>query len=164
MSGIKELAVQMSSEYYETGGMTDAVSEATTYLESLLQYGNVDFGGRHIFAGASYDSEAFDSTGAYLGDTIQPEIPVGEGLAVAGGFDGSSALQGTTDIFQVVNDLITALGSNDADAVAGLLGDIDDAQSQLITAQGEVGAQMLKADDALELAESLKMELGAFLG
>jgi flagellar hook-associated protein 3 FlgL len=159
MASVKELAVQMSSDYYEVQGMSDSATEATAHLESLIQLGNTSLAGRYVFAGASYDSEAYDDTGTYQGDNLEPEIPVGDGWEVLGGFDGSRLLQGTTDIFQVVNDLVTALGSGDSDNVADLLDDIDAATDQLIAAQTEIGAEMLKVEDALELSSSLAVEL-----
>ena len=78
MATVKELATQMSSDHYEAWGMTDAVEQATSALESMLAYANTNLAGRHVFAGASYDSQAFDATGVYQGDTIEPEIPVGD--------------------------------------------------------------------------------------
>jgi flagellar hook-associated protein 3 FlgL len=153
----------MFSDHYEAWGMTDAVEQATSALESMLAYANTNLAGRHVFAGASYDSQAFDDTGVYQGDTIEPEIPVGDDNSVLGGFDGSRMLQGTTDVFKVVNDLITALGSGDSDNVVDLLDDIDDAQDQLISAQAEVGAEMLKVEDAAELASSLSSNLSQTL-
>ena len=77
MASVKELAMQMSSDYYEVHGMTEAVNEVSGQLESLVELGNANLGGRYVFAGASYDGQAYDDSGNYEGDTDEPEIPVG---------------------------------------------------------------------------------------
>ena len=96
-------------EQFSTTQRVDAAITAEAIFERALEHANAQFGERYIFAGESYDAEAYDATGAYQGDTGVPEVPVAEGLDAAAGFDGSDLLQGTGDIIAAFSNLVTNL-------------------------------------------------------
>jgi flagellar hook-associated protein 3 FlgL len=151
------LAVQLSNDSYGPSDRTNAVVSAQRLLERALASANTSFAGRSIFAGEAWDGPAYDATGAYLGDTGAPEIPVGEGLAVRSGFDGSDLLQGGGDVVVAFSNLVANLATGDADIVRSSLDDIDGAIAQLAEARTIVGNEMLNAGDAIELSESLEL-------
>ena len=155
----RELAVQMSSEQFSTTQRVDAAITAEAIFERALEHANAQFGERYIFAGESYDAEAYDATGAYQGDTGVPEVPVAEGLDAAAGFDGSDLLQGTGDIIAAFSNLVTNLTTGVSDNVRASLDDIDAAIDQLTEAQAVVGGEMLTVLDAMDLATALDAEL-----
>ena len=61
--------------------------------------------GRYLFAGTAYDGEAFDDTGAYLGNTDEPETKIGANATLRTGWDGSQVFQGAVDVFSILEDL-----------------------------------------------------------
>jgi flagellar hook-associated protein 3 FlgL len=156
------LAVQMSSESFNTDQRIDAAVTAQAFLESALEAGNAQFGDRYIFAGTSYDSEAYDTAGTYQGDTGTPEVRVAEGLSVSSGFDGSALLQGATgDIIAAFTNLVANLTTGSSTSVQSSLDEIEDAVDQLTEAQAVVGGEMRLGMDAMDLAASLDLELSA---
>lgn len=158
MSDARELAIQMSSETYGTDERIDAGNSASGFFDRLLQQLNSNLDGRYIFAGQSYDAEAYDpTTGAYLGDTASPETQVTENNTVAVGWDGSSLLQGTGDVVAAITNLQAALATGVAANVRATINDIDGAIDQLAEARTVVGADMQKAEDAMALSENLRV-------
>ena len=155
----RELAVQMASENYDGDDRTNAAVEVNNLLEDAIQMGNIQFDGRYVFAGGAYDGEAYDSTGAYTGSTAEPTTLVSDSIEVATGFDGSDILQGTTDIYDAMNTLLTELQNNDPSAVATSIGDIDAAIDQLSSALTRIGIEWQTAEDAGVMAESMSTNL-----
>lgn len=151
------LAVQLSNESYNAADRTGAVVSAQRMLEQALAAANTSFAGRSIFAGEAWDGPAYDAAGNYLGDAGAPEIPVGEGISVRSGFDGSDLLQGGGDVVAAFANLVANLATGDADIVRTSLDDIDGAIAQLAEARTVVGNEMLNAGDAIELSESLEL-------
>jgi flagellar hook-associated protein 3 FlgL len=155
----RELAVQMASETYDTEDRALAALEVQGLLEDIVQMANIEFDGRFLFAGTTYDSEAYDSTGTYLGSNNTTFTMVSDRLDVLTGFDGSDIFQGTTDIFAVMTSLITELNNDDPDAISVIVGDVDDAISQVSHALTRIGVEWASAEDAQELAGTLSVTL-----
>ncbi len=167
ISRATELATQFSSETYTSEDRADAAAEAEAILSQLVGLANTEVGGRYIFAGTAYDSAAFDDDGNYLGSSDTPSTMVGSDQEVATGFDGSELLQGDVDIFATVSalaDLLADTSNADAaDDIAALLGDFSDCTDQLSGARYDVAVEFNKAEDAMQLAESMETTLATSL-
>ena len=155
----RELSVQMASETYDGNDRANAAIEVNNILQDAIQMGNIEFDGRYLFAGAAYDSKAYDSTGSYIGSASEPYTLVSDAIEVATGFDGSDILQGTTDIYAALNDLITHLNNNDPAAIGNALGDIDASIDQLSTGLTRIGIEWQTAEDANILAANMSVTL-----
>ena len=156
ITSARALATQYASETYSEEDRAAGADEAQAILDELVSLANTDLAGRHIFAGTSYDSEPFDSTGGYLGDSGEPTTRISSSQEVAMGFDGSALLQGDTDIFAAVSDLVTALTDNDTDAITAAMGELEDAGGQITSARTEVASGYNMAEDAVELASNME--------
>lgn len=160
LADARELTVQMSSETYSDQVRVDSVNSANGFFDRLLQQLNANLDGRYLFAGQAYDAEAYDpTTGAYLGDNANPSTQVTENLTVDVGWDGSALLQGTGDVVAAITNLQAALTTGVAGNVRAVLDDIDVAIDQLAQARTVVGADMQQAEDAMTLAENLRVNL-----
>lgn len=163
ISEARELAVQMSSETYNADSRTNSQSDATALFERAVQLGNSNLGGRYLFAGEAYDSEAFDgTTGAYLGDTGEPEVAIADGnVNVLTGFDGSNLLQGSGDVFTAIQSLETALGTGSATNVQATIDELDAAIEQIAVARTVLGGEMQRAEDGRDMAQNMTIALAA---
>jgi|GEM_PF-953942 len=161
LSEARELAVQMSSETYNADTRITSQDDATTLFDRAMVLANTNLGGRYIFAGEAYDSEAYDiTTGAYLGDTGEPEVAVADNnQTVLTGFDGSNLLQGGGDIITALQDLETALGTGDATQVRNSIDGIEAAIDQLAVARTVVGGEMQRAEDGRLMAQNMTIAL-----
>lgn len=160
LSDARELTVQMASEVLSDAQRVNAGGSAQGLFDRMLQQLNSNLDGRHIFGGTSYDAEAYDSvTGAYLGDTDQPETQITEAKAVATGWDGSDLLQGTGDVVAAMDNLRIALATGNAANVRAVLDDLDSAIDQVAEARTVIGSDMQRAEDAMALSESMNLAL-----
>jgi len=155
----RELAIQLSNETYNNQNRLDGAQTAQALMDQLVQLGNSEVNGRYLFAGFAYDQPAYDSLGAYLGDVGDPAVEVARGVSAATSFDGSALLQGTTDVFAAVSSLVTALNTGNAANVAATITTLEDSVAQIGSAFVTVGYEANKADDAISLAQTLKLAL-----
>jgi flagellar hook-associated protein 3 FlgL len=155
ISSARQLATQYASETYNTADRAAGAEEVQAIKDQLIALANTDLAGRHIFAGNAYDSAAYDATGAYLGDSDAPTALAGTNQEVATGFAGDDLLQGDTDIFAAIDDLIAALTADDTDAIAASIDTLEAAGEQLSSARTEVAAQFDIADDALVVSQNM---------
>ena len=155
----RELAVQFVNETYNADQRAEAANVTDSLFGRALSSANVRFNERYIFAGTAYDGAAFGDDGTYLGSTDHPETVVGDGLTVKTGFDGSDVLTGSSDMFDALENLKSALNADDTAAIASSLDDIDAALTDLEKARVEVGGEMRRSLDASDLASNLEVEL-----
>jgi flagellar hook-associated protein 3 FlgL len=156
LTSARELATQYANETYSADDRVSGAEQVQSIQEQLVDLANTELAGRHIFAGNAYDSAAYDASGAYLGDTDAPAVLTGSNQEVATGFVGSDLLQGDTDIFAAIDDLIAALTADDTDAIAASIDTLAAAGEQISTARGEVAAQFDIADDALMVSGNMQ--------
>ena len=159
LSEARELAVQFANEHYNADQRSEASSVSDSLREKSISLANTQFDDRYVFAGTAYDDVAFDSTGTYQGSTDEPETIVGRGLTVRTGFDGSDLLTGSSDMFTALEDLSTALNSNDTAAITSAIDEIDAALSDIELSMVNLGAEMGRAEDAIELSANMKVQL-----
>ena len=159
-----ELAVGMANANYSATDRAAAGIEIESLREELIRLSNTELGDRFIFAGDAYSDAAFDTTGTYLGSTGTPEILIGDDVYVQSGWDGSEVFQGNVDVFAVLDDLATALNSNDDAQVFALIDDVELGVEQMIEGRQSIGWAYAKTEDYLVLAEKMQAELTQNLG
>lgn len=106
---------------------------------------NTSFQGNSLFSGGKVDQPAYAMVGGvwtYQGDTNLVQIEVDRVRTVTIGFNGQSIAQGSdaTDIFTSIDQLITAVTSNDDAGMATGLDALTRAFDRANQAQGRLGA------------------------
>lgn len=149
-----EMGVQAASETLG-GDERQAIGEVVANVrEQLISQANTRLGDRYLFSGQAYEGEAFDATGTYQGSNDLPEVLVGPDRWIQAGFDGSEVFQGGVDVFQVLDDLATAMAADDPDAVQNLLDDAEAAVGQVVESRQRLGYLTDQVEDALAVAEN----------
>lgn len=100
---------------------TAFAQEIGNIRQQVLGLANSKYGANYLFAGHRSDTAPFDLTPpyAYNGDTGSHQVMVGEGITVAIDADGSQMfIDGADNLFQVLDDLETALSADPYDPVA----------------------------------------------
>lgn len=95
--------------------------EIANLRQQLVGLANSKYHGNYLFAGHRTDTAPFDSTFpyAYNGDDGSHQLMVGEGVAVTLDADGSQIfIDGTDNLFAVLDDLETALSADPYDPAA----------------------------------------------
>ncbi|WHZ14738.1 MAG: Flagellar hook-associated protein FlgL [Nitrospira sp.] len=157
---VRELTIQGSSDTTSAEGRRTIAKEVRQLQRQLVQLGNTEVAGQAIFAGTKTDVNPFTITSgdtvAYQGNNESQSIAVGENQTVQILVPGSSIFTGSsTNIFDSLRDLLTALESNDRNGIQAGLGNLDLATAQISDAQGTVGAlanRLQVTHDALDTA------------
>ena len=155
----KMLSVQMNNETFNADDRSDVVTELEGLKEQVRQLANSEFNGRYVFAGAAFDTEAFDASYAYQGSTSDFSISVSDSSSVDVGFDGSDVFQGSADVFVAFDDFITGLNTNNTALISDSIGDFEEVYDQLTNYLSRVGGNSRIADDMSEVAASLELSL-----
>ncbi|WHZ21650.1 MAG: Flagellar hook-associated protein FlgL [Nitrospira sp.] len=157
---VRELTVQASSDTTSAEGRSTIAKEVRQLQRQLVQLGNTEVAGQSIFAGTKTDVTPFTITSgdtvAYQGNNETQSIAVGDNQTVQILVPGSSIFTGSsTNIFNSLRDLLTALEGNDRNGIQTGLGNLDLATTQISDAQGTVGAlanRLQVTHDALDTA------------
>ncbi|MBX3237210.1 MAG: flagellar hook-associated protein FlgL [Nitrospiraceae bacterium] len=157
---IRELTIQGASDTTSAQGRVSIAQEVRQLDRQLMQVANTEVGGQSIFAGTKTDVRPYSittgDTVAYAGNSETQSIAVSENQTVQILIPGNTVFSGaTTNVFNTVRDLLTALESNDRTGVQTQLGNLDLATSQLNDAQGTIGGvgnRLQVTKDALDTA------------
>ncbi|MCU0673508.1 MAG: flagellar hook-associated protein FlgL [Myxococcota bacterium] len=147
----QELAVQASSDTVSADERASIAAEIREIRASVLASANEEVGGRRLFGGHVDDAPPFDATGAYVGGATAPELEVAPGRRVAVGLPGDQIFSGPTDVLAVLDDLATALETNDEAGVRAGVEGTRAAHAQVVEARSVLGAR----SDALETASAV---------
>ncbi len=148
----RELAVQGASDENDAQARADIALEIRSMFDQLVSLGNLDVGGRHVFAGFLSDQPAFASDGSYNGDSNELEIRVSPGLQVKATVAGDRVFGGAgggVDIFSVLDGLATALETDDTVNIQNSLDGLDAGLSQINSERALAGSRL----DSVQLAK-----------
>lgn len=131
-----------------------AAQELRGIRAALLDNLNTTFHGAYIFAGVSSTTRPFTeatpggTVNTYAGSTTEMEVDIGDGRSAKIGFDGNSIAQGSAGqhVFDVLDDLITAVLAGDDDAITLGRQDLEEAFNRAISAQTVLGNDMQEID------------------
>ena len=88
--------------------------------QSILANANTSYEGYAIFGGTSGATDAFSSSGAYLGNSTVPTRTVGPGTQLPAGVGGDSVFgSGTSGLFGIINQTVADLQAGNTSAVLG---------------------------------------------
>lgn len=121
--------------------------------EQVLQLANSKINGNYAFAGDLTDAPPFNAAGVYAGDGGTKDYIIGDGLQVNIGSDGSQIFQGASDVFQVLNDLETALNADDTTGIAAQLPLLEDVVQQLNTTRAVNAGQYKRLEATMNFNE-----------
>ncbi len=141
---IRELTIQASSDTTSAQGRTAIAQEVRQLHRQLVHLANTEVAGQAIFAGTKTDVRPFAVTSgdtvAYSGNSETQSIAVSENQTVQILVPGSSIFTGSsTNIFDSVRDLLTALEGNNRTGIEAAIGNLDLATAQISDAQGTIG-------------------------
>jgi flagellar hook-associated protein 3 FlgL len=121
------------------GAIADEIDEIK---KTLVGEANTSYMGRPVFGGTTSNTVAYDANGVYQGDTGQTTRTVGPNSKVRIETTGPEAFgNGNTQLFKVLDDISTALRSNDSSALNDGLSNLDSAHDLLKSTLSDVGAR-----------------------
>ncbi|MDQ6733765.1 MAG: flagellar hook-associated protein FlgL [Nitrospirota bacterium] len=145
LSRIKELAVGARSDTNTANDRNVIAKEVRSLHRELLQLSNTEINGQRIFAGTKTDADPFvlgsGDTVTYAGNSETQSIAVGNNQTIQVTLPGDQVFTGpTTNVFNSVQNLLTALEANNGTGIETGIGNLDQAITQVANARGQVGA------------------------
>lgn len=165
----KKLVSSLASGTSDANTQQNAIQQLTLIKQQLVDLGNTQLDGVYIFGGGDIDQSPFH-TGAppyYRGDEVTLDIEIGQGMSETMNIVGSHVLApgeatthpyGTTDILDVIDDLITTITTNPTDTVALQAGaqNLYNGSVQLENAISTVATKLVRLDSAATMQKNIE--------
>ena len=113
--------------------MRDMLADQVVNIrDQVFQLANYQSNGNYIFAGDLTDTQPFEldtatGTYSYAGDNGTKDQFIGDGLQMSIEADGSAIFQGSADVFDTLNNLESALRTDDTSGINDQLSQLEDA-------------------------------------
>lgn len=166
-----ELTVQGASDSNSTQSRESIRQEIEQLRRYAIQVGNATHNGQYIFSGFGTNEPAFKERNGVVEYRVQPsaepqklerEIGPGQFIVInvtgdrlGGILDASGQPLRSDDLFDVLQDIATALGNNDQTTLNDSLGRLNKVLDNLLGIQAELGAKQR----TLELNEARTLDL-----
>lgn len=156
----RELVLMARNGASDPQARAAASAELRSIRQNLLQAANTSYLGRPIFAGNVAGTEAYDSTGTYIGDAGVVRRPVADGVDLQVNqtgpvvFGTTSATPMDGDLFQMIEAVATAIDAGDVAAMGTGLDRIESASTRIETTQVQLGARARQLEDVVARAAS----------
>jgi len=165
MVSAKEIAVAMESETISSVERETSAQEVAALLDSLITVANTHYNGIYLFAGTAVDTEPFDDTGTYQGNTTGRIVPLMGSDTMTISYTGDDIFrEPTADSIQALQDLYDALIADDTAAIESAMASIDAAHSHLVSMRGTYGAAYSRAEELTYASEEASAALNGFIG
>ncbi len=142
---------------------TSQASQVANIRQQILQFANSKHNGNYLFSGHQTDTAPFNSSGTYQGDSGSRDIVIGQGMTVSINADGSDIFQGSQDIFQVLDDLETAIQANDKPTIKTQLSNLQDVLEHINGIRAENAVQAKRMETAENHWSSFKVSMEEML-
>jgi len=168
----RELVLMASNDTLTADQRSAIANEMVGLRDELLQIANTKVGDRFLFSGSAILTKPFtidaDGNATYQGDSDQLVVALSNGERVAITLDGRQIFQGTEDLFAVFKDAISALRSDDVNALREqILPRLDAALNQVLRLSAIYGAQANRVERTMSTfltqETSLRMALSPVL-
>ena len=155
MTKIKGIAVQGVNGTNSEEAMLAFASEVKQIAEQLVGVGNATHAGRYLFAGnettekpfADIDWNASTPYAGFSGDSNAMEYEIGMGVTMTVNTTAEQAFgAGGVEAIELLRRLEGALRNDAKDEINTCLGELDQVESQFLTARSDVGARMNRLD------------------
>ncbi len=166
----KELAIQAINGGINSEDRNFLANEVASIREQLHSLANTRTNNRYIFGGFQKDTPPYDAANAFVGDTNQVQLEVGEGLRVgvtsSGGAAFGDGTAATVDVFDNLVDLEATIRAG----FDPLLGDepiqaelerLEESIEQVIGVRNQMGINMNRLDGAEAVISLMNEKLPA---
>lgn len=174
MQRLRELSIQYANGTLGADQRRIAAIEVRGIRDQVLSLANsVDSTGKALFAGSRVQAPAFSSSGTYLGDQTASGAPVGSSRLAQSHRAGDDVFvdvirqtPGQPDqsigFFKVIDDLATALETNDLDAARRGIDEVGAIHQGISLAQADIGADLNLVDSQGSVLREQLLQLKSF--
>lgn len=142
----RELIVQAANDTLSAADRQAIWNELTALQQQIVATANTAHAGQYLFSGQKTQTAPFDATTdppTYQGDNGALTRIIDSGVTLTINVPGNVAI---TPVLQAIKQARDAVAANDTAAIQTSLGVLDNAHSQLLAAQAQIGAQANRLD------------------
>jgi flagellar hook-associated protein 3 FlgL len=153
----RAIAVTQSNGTQTASSRAAAAVQIDSIRQQMLALANTRGSSGYLFGGTATQTQPFDSSGNYQGNSGVTHVEVADGVVAVSNASGSQAFTaaGGQDVFQSLQSLSDALNANDPNAVQSTITGIDASHTQVVAAEvdaGEHSDRLHSASDAMSTA------------
>lgn len=171
----KSLATSVTGGTSDVNIRNNALTQIDAIKQQIVDMGNTQHNGIYIFGGGTTATAPFVMAGPpyYQGDETELRIELGPGSTETMNLIGSHVLTpdeassspyGSTNILKTLDDLRTAIQTNDAAGIQAGVQALYQAGIQLENAQSTVASRILRLDGATKMNENTRNTLQTVYG
>jgi flagellar hook-associated protein 3 FlgL len=139
----RELAVEASTGTQTPANRASIAQEIASLRDEVFRLSQTRFRDKYIFSGYKTDTQPFDTSFNYVGDTNKINVLIDTDTTVAMNITGDEAFSyGGATFFNTLDDLYNALMNNDVTEIRNSITPIDDDLAQVANVRADVGARM----------------------
>jgi flagellar hook-associated protein 3 FlgL len=142
---IRELAVQASNDTYDEAERKNIQEEVKQLKQHLIDIANTKVNDKYIFNGTQTDIPP-DLTNPTGINQDPVNIEVSNGIQIKANVNADNIFGVNSNLFQNVDDLITALGTDVQSDIQSGIGAIDGNIDNILNARADLGARMNRLD------------------
>ncbi len=143
ISDARVLAIQMANATVNSEQRNAAAGNVQHMIEEIVSLGNSRINGRYLFSGTRTDAAPFDDDGTYNGNSTAFRIKIGNATAVSVGSVGEEVFGA---VFTTLQDLKTALETDDVGGITDALDRLGDDSDRISGYRSEIGAKGLRME------------------
>lgn len=152
ISDTKVLCIQMANATIGSAERLSAAGTVQNMLDEIISLANTHVAGSYIFSGSKTDTTPFSSDWTYNGNNHAFTIKIGKDTTIEVGGDGEAIFG---DIFTTMDELITALETNDVGGIEDAMSDLDGHFDDISAKISDVGSKMNRMEVKERILEDL---------
>ena len=139
----------------------------TNDFQALVDAANTTYQGQYLFAGFKSNAAAYNNSGVYQGDSGQIMIQVAPGVSSQRNLVGQDVFgtaSGGVDIFAAIQNLQTAVSTNNLAGIQSALVSLNAGQQQVLSNQGMLAERMVSVQTNQTYVKGLSSTTSHLLG
>jgi flagellar hook-associated protein 3 FlgL len=154
ISQARKVAANIGSGSTDQTVRDNAVAQLTELKKQLVDLGNTQLGDQYLFAGFKNDVPPFSKVSNIYGGTADDiAVEIDQNSRVAINVTGDELLKGSgsygsVDVLTTLDDLIAAIGANNATDIQSAAARLDGSSNQITNARSDVAGKMLRMESA----------------
>lgn len=155
----KEIAISGINGAMSAEDMQTLAAEVGQLEAELLDIANAKVDGKYIFAGYAEATQPFTGDPVvYNGTSDHKLVEISSGQTIQTNLSGDELFMGPVDLFQTLDDLKTALSTNNISALDTELTNLENAAEQVRSNRSQMGNINAHLDDVSSMTEELKLQ------
>jgi flagellar hook-associated protein 3 FlgL len=141
MAQAKQIAIEAADGTQSASDRANSATQITQIAQQLVGLGNTQGSSGYIFGGTQTGSPPFSSTGAFTGNGGATQVEIATGVLVQSNASGADAFTaaGGRDVLGDLQNLASALSSNNVAGIQSSLDNIDAGSTQITNARVAAG-------------------------